>query len=114
MTNQNTIIKLIGTDQDMYTDLVFKCYIDWCMLYSAFNIPLKVLVNNESLFNWYLKQFKAYVEDAFIEENKEYIDIVDNNTKIFWDLFKTYPAAIENCYPRVLLNMIKDTLKQSA
>ncbi|WP_069677725.1 hypothetical protein [Formosa sp. Hel1_33_131] len=114
MTNQEKIIKLIGTDQAMYTDLVFKCYIDWCMLYSAYNIPLKTLVNNESLFNWYLKQFKTQVEDAFIEDNRDYITIANNNTKVFWDLFKTYPAVIENYYPRVLLKTIKATLKQSA
>ena len=40
--------------------------------------------------------------------------IANNNTKVFWDLFKTYPAVIENYYPRVLLKTIKATLKQSA
>ena len=62
----------------------------------CFNIPLKTLVNNESLFNWYLKQFKTQVEDAFIEDNRDYITIANNNTKVFWDLFKTYPAVKAN------------------
>ncbi|MGY0427024.1 MAG: hypothetical protein ACWIPI_09405 [Polaribacter sp.] len=87
MIQQEIVIKLIGINQDMYANTVFNHYIDWCVDRLPYhNIPLKILVNNESLFNWYLKQFKRHVEDAFIDENKAYISIADNNsTKVFLD-----------------------------
>lgn len=109
MTNQKKIIRLIGTDQDMYNDLLFTTFIDWCMRYSVFNIPLKVLVNNQSLYSWYFNQWQVYVEDAFINDFKNDIQVVDNDAKLFMDLFKSYPAEIENFYPRVILKMIKET-----
>ena len=110
MTNKELIIKILKTDLDVYNDMVFTSFIEWCKLTCAFNIPLKLLVNNESLFNWYLNQFKTLVEDTFINDNKDFIGLCTDQNH-WLDTFKTYPAEIENYYPRVLLKMIKDTIK---
>lgn len=113
MTNQNKIIKLIGTDQDMYSDVLFEYFFNWCAVKCVFNIPLKLLVNNESLYKWYYKQWQTYVEDAFINDFKNDIAAVDNNTVVFKELFKTYPPEINNFYPHVILKMIKETLTKT-
>lgn len=111
MKNQNKIIKLINSNHEDYNNLVFKCFIDWCMLYTVFGIPLKTLINNESLFNWYSRQWQQYVEDEFLNDFKQDITATDNDAQLFTDLLKTYPATIENYYPRAILKMIKATLK---
>lgn len=113
MTNTETIMKLIAIDEDLYNDLLFKCFIDWCMLYSVFTIPLKVLVNNESLYAWYTKQWSMYVEAAFVNDYKGYIQAVDNDATLYMDLFQTYIPTIENYYPRVIMNYIKQSLNET-
>ena len=93
-----------------YDALRWEHFINWCYDRSAITfIPVKALMKNDYLLNWYHDQWLLMVEQSFLNDNLDFMSI--DSPCIYYELLCSYPDEILNYYPQPLLKMIKKELK---
>lgn len=109
MKKNNIIRKALGNITLLNYENYREAYFNrWCHKYAVlFAIPLKEMVSNDYLQNWYQDQWLQKVELAFYMEYQEYLEEGVDAPDRFMDYFFEYPPKLEKHYPKTLLNMIK-------
>lgn len=104
------ILQILKLDYKSYDDYRFSCFFSWCSLYSEL-LPLQALATSKHLYEWYCTQWRGVVENAFINDNKSFIDANINAPHKYLDLLALYPKAIEGYYPSIIFEMITNELR---
>lgn len=110
MRTTSRILQILDMSYEEYDAWQWEHFINWCYDKSAgFAIPVKALMINDHLLNWYQEQWSYTVESEFINDNSAFLDIAA--PAIYFDLITTYPDELLNTYPLPILKMIKKNLK---
>lgn len=99
------ITTALHVDFKTYDDSRHTYFEVWCALYAdMFDIAKRDLITNQSLFNWYLKEWETTVERSFLKEC--YCEGVET-PDLYQMLFFTYPKQVEKFYPKSLLQKLR-------
>lgn len=112
MRTTSQILQMLDMTYVEYDAWQWENFLNWCYDRSAkTNIPVKTLIKNDHLLNWYQEQWEFNVESQFIDDNADFIGVSSPTT--YFDLITTYPDDILNVYPLPILKTIKKTMKNA-
>lgn len=84
----------------------------WCNKYAVlYALPLKAMVSNDHIYNWFCQVWQHQVETPFCKDNRAYIEAKVNDPHNFQDLFLQYTDVVMNYYPNALLLDLKQQHK---
>lgn len=110
---QNEIIRYVLGDI-CYLDWAnyrMGAYCDWCLHWANERcLPLRLMILNESLFNWYCHQWNE-LEGAFYRDNKDYFFAGVDEFTTYSSLLRDYVKELVGHYPAAIFNMIKKEYK---
>ena len=105
---QTTIINSLQINATIYDDYIYMNFVKWCQHHAKrHGTPIRALVTDHRLINWYAGEWHNQVEKPFIAEHREFLlaDIQDPDT--YAKLIGMYPKNIINTWPEILLNELK-------
>jgi hypothetical protein len=102
------IRKVLNVNYTHYSNYRHSRFEKWCHIYACKKgICKRRLINHEGLYNWYCDQWNTIVENLFYQDNQHYIESSVEHPQAYWDLFHSYPNAIDGFFPGILLTMIQ-------
>lgn len=114
MRKNHIIRKALGNISLMnYENSKEALFNKWCHHHAFMQaLPLRALVSNDYIRNWYDDQWVKLVELAFYMDNKDFIESGVYDPDTFIDLFYTYPETLKEIYPKPLFTSIKKQTRQ--
>lgn len=111
MSNTIKVLKMTQMPYLKYDNLRYQHFLEWCKHASQeHHLPLKLLVSNDYLINWYHDQWSTWVEEDFLTENSAYYNVIDY--KSHREVLGIYPREILKVYPSMILNQIRILLSR--
>lgn len=100
------ILEILEMFYPQYDNYRYECFTDYCAVTGREqHLPMKLLVSNDYLMNWYHDSWNRNVEEAFLRDQAHYTGIRDR--KAHRNLFNTYPQEIKGTYPNPILKEIR-------
>ncbi|WP_425628831.1 hypothetical protein [Cellulophaga lytica] len=108
MKKRDTIHKAMGITYLAYENCIDTHFNDWCRKYSfCYAIPLRKLVVNDHLYNWYCDQWIQKVELPFYLDHQDYLEAGIIEVNAYQDLLLQYADVLQTFYPKMLLLQLK-------
>lgn len=111
MKNAIRVLHILEMQYAQYDNYRHEEFVQWC-IHTAHTqyLPLKLLVSNDYLLNWYHDQWLNRVELPFLDQFACYSHISDRTAQR--DLLDLFPQEIIGTYPSAILNKIRVTLSR--
>ena len=111
--NRFLIMRALGYNDWGYDNLIHQFFVTWCeaMALKFFHKD-RDLISNETLFNYYQKQWQILVESRMIQEYGGYLkNNIPDTSKIYYKFIYELAMELENYYPASLINRPKPKTK---
>lgn len=95
----------IGYSEWGYSNLIHQYFVTWCeAIADKFYYNGRDLITNETLWNYYQKQWHILVECQMVNDYGPYIKRkIEDTNRFFYNILVEYAESLENYYPASLL-----------
>lgn len=103
---KTNLLKILQMTPEIYDDLVFQQYLQWCLLNSlGTDKDLQKLLANTALFNWWQAQYR-HLEEIFLEDSKHYQE--NCHKRVIRAFYAEITIDIARYYPKALIKAARN------
>lgn len=106
--NRILIMRALGYNDWGYDNLIHQFYVTWCEAMALkFYHKDRDLIANETLFNYYQRQWQILVETRMMHEYGRYLKTnIPDAAKTYYKFIHEFAMELENYYPASLISSV--------
>lgn len=106
--NRILMMRALGYNEWGYENLIHQFYVTWCeaMALKFFHRD-RDLIANESLYNYYKRQWQILVETRMMHEYGRYLkNNIPDTARTYYKFIHEFAMELENYYPASLIKSV--------